>query len=160
MATQTNKEIKYPKLRQKKEPYHSLGEVENFVNAKQIDESKIILELQKGQFSKEEAWFVKDEENYEFVMIPQALLKNIIHTIRKAKEDKLLVELERDIISQVPVDFDDVMAVAIDKLESSRKNDGSLPEINTQIFVHQIKKEHPNLFLNFENYFQKQNPLT
>ena len=93
---------------------------------------------------------MKDEQDLEYVVLPQKVLQNIISLIRKAHEDKLRVELERDIISLTPIDLDDVMSVAISKLESMRNKDGSLPNVDTTQLIAQIKKEHPNLFLNFD----------
>lgn len=137
--------------------YRSLELGKNYVNAKKIDENKMLLELQKGDFDPKEAWFIKDNENHEYVMIPQSLLKSITQTIAQAHEDKLKVELERDVVAHVPIDFNDVMTVAINRLENYRKSDGSLPKIDTFSFVSQIKKEYPNLFFKFEDYFEKQN---
>ncbi|PAF43395.1 DUF2603 domain-containing protein [Helicobacter sp. 11S03491-1] len=156
MATQ--KQIKYPAFAQKSEAlYRSLESGKNQASARKVDDKKILLELQKGEFSSQEAWFVKDQDNQEYVMIPEVVLKSIIRTIKKAYEDKLKVELERDIATHTPIDFDDVMAVAINKLEAFRKSDGSLPKIDTSSFVKQIKKEYPNLFFDLDDYFRKQN---
>ncbi|PAF54473.1 hypothetical protein BKH42_00755 [Helicobacter sp. 13S00482-2] len=140
--------------------YRGLDLTNNHISAKKIDETKMLLELQKGEFSSKEAWFVKDEENNEYVMVPQSVLKGIILTIKKAYEEKLKVEIERDIIAHTPVDFDDVKTVANNRLERYRKSDGTLPKIDTRSFVGQIKKEHPNLFFNLDEYFRKQNPIS
>ncbi|PAF47457.1 hypothetical protein BKH41_07720 [Helicobacter sp. 12S02232-10] len=156
MATQKQSVKSLASLHQQEAMYRSLESGNNQVKAKKIDATKVLLELQKGEFSSQEAWFVKDENNQEYVMIPEALLKNIVQTIRKAYEDKLKVELERDIATHTPIDFEDVMAVAVKKLETFRKSDGSLPRIDTHSFVEQIKKEHPNLFFDLDDYFRKQ----
>lgn len=139
--------------------YRGLDSQKNHINAKKIDDTKMLLELQKGEFSSNEAWILKDEEDNEYVVIPESVLKNIILSVRKAHEDKLKVEIERDIFAHTPIDFDDVKAVAINKLEKCRKSDGSLPKIDTQSFVNQIKKEYPNLFFNIDEYFRKQNSI-
>ncbi|PAF52383.1 DUF2603 domain-containing protein [Helicobacter sp. 13S00477-4] len=159
MATQKHG-LKYLSSSQKsKSIYWGLETGNNQVMAKHIDDTKILLELQKGEFNSQEAWYIKDENDSEYVMIPEAVMKNIVQTIKKAYEDKLIVELERDIATHTPIDFDDVMTVAIKKLESFRKSDGSLPNINTQSFVKQIKKDHPNLFFDLEDYFRKQKTI-
>ncbi|PAF43217.1 DUF2603 domain-containing protein [Helicobacter sp. 11S02596-1] len=155
MATQ-KQGVKYLATQKPEAMYHSLESGNNQVQAKKIDDTKILLELQNGSFNPQEAWFVRDEEHQEYVMIPEALLKNIVQTIRKAHEDKLRVELERDIATHTPIDFEDVMAVATKKLESFRKSDGSLPRIDTYSFVEQLKKDYPNLFFDIDDYFRKQ----
>lgn len=155
MATQKSS-LKHPS-KISKALYHSLESGNNCMSARKIDEGKILLELQKGDFNPKEVWFIKDGENHEYVMIPQSLLQTITQTIARAQEDKLKVELERDVATHAPIDFDDVMIVAIKRLEAYRKSDGSLPKIDTFSFVSQIKKEYPNLFFNLEDYFGKQN---
>ncbi|PAF47601.1 hypothetical protein BKH46_03505 [Helicobacter sp. 12S02634-8] len=139
--------------------YASLETGANQAKASRIDADKILLELQSGEFNTQEAWFLKDEDNQEYIVLPQNLLNSIIQTIKKAYEDKLKVELERDIATQTPIDFDDVLAVAFKRLESYRRSDGSLPRIDTRSFVKQIKKEYPNLFFDLDDYFRKQKSL-
>ncbi len=129
-----------------------LLQVNNHARIQKIDEKVLEVHLQKGGFSSNEPWFLKDEQDLEYVVLPQKVLQNIISLIRKSHEDKLRVELERDIISFTPIDFDDVMSVAIKKVESLRNQDGSLPNINSMQLVKQIKKEYPNLFLNFDTH--------
>lgn len=124
--------------------------VNNHARIQKISDEVLEVHLQSGGFSSAEPWFLKDEQDLEYVVLPQKVLQNIISLIRKAHEDKLRVELERDIISLTPIDLDDVMSVAISKLESMRNKDGSLPNVDTTQLIAQIKKEHPNLFLNFD----------
>ncbi|MCE3039322.1 DUF2603 domain-containing protein [Helicobacter anatolicus] len=112
-----------------------------------IDSHTLQLHLSSGEFSKSEPWFLKDEKNQEYVVLPQKVLRNIIMLIRKAHEDRLKVELERDIIMHAPIDFDDVMSVAINRVESLRGKDGSLPNIDSMQIVKEIKEKHPNLFI-------------
>lgn len=119
-----------------------------------IDSSTLQLQLNSGNFSKNEPWFLRDEKNQEYVVLPQKVLQNIIALIRRAHEERLRVELERDIISLTPVDFDDVMSVAISKVESMRHKDGTLPNIDSMQIIQEIKEEHPNLFINFESYMR------
>ena len=128
--------------------------VNNHARIQKISDKVLEVHLQSGGFSNTEPWFLKDEQDLEYVVLPQKVLQNIISLIRKAHEDKLRVELERDIISLTPIDLDDVMSVAISKLESMRNKDGSLPNVDTTKLIAQIKKEHPNLFLNFDSYMR------
>lgn len=126
---------------------------ENTARISRISKSQILLHLEKGAFDPREAWFLRDDDGEEYVVMPQNILKKIISIIRNAHEEKLLLELSRDISQQTPVDFDDVMAVALNKLESKRLPDGSLPKINTKSLIKAIKKQYPNLFLNIPEQF-------
>lgn len=129
-----------------------LLQTNNHANIQKISDEILEVHLQRGTFSSNEAWFLKDEQDVEYVVLPQKVLQNIVALIRKAHEEKLRVELERDIISLTPIDFDDVMSVAIKKIESMRHKDGSLPNINSLQLIKQIKEEYPNLFLNFDSH--------
>lgn len=114
------------------------------------DENKMLLAMERGGFSKEDLWFLRDEEGEEYVVFPRKLFVRLLSRIRTTQEEKLVMMLEKDIISQMPIDFDDVMAVAKSALESLRLNDGNLPEINTASFAKDLKKKHPNLFFDLE----------
>lgn len=126
---------------------------DNIAKISKISNSQILLHLEKGEFDPREAWFLHDDDGEEYVVMPQNILKKIISIIRNAHEEKLLLELSRDISQQTPVDFDDVLAVALNKLESRRLPDGSLPKINTKSLIKEIKKQYPNLFLNIPEQF-------
>lgn len=136
----------------KQQKMMDLLSVKNQGRIQRLTEDILEIHLQSGDFSSTEPCFLKDEKNKEYVVLPQKALQQIIALVRKAHEDKLKVELERDIISLTPIDFDDAMSVVSAKLESLRSKDGSLPNINTTQFTKEIKKEYPNLFLDFHIY--------
>lgn len=110
----------------------------------------MLLAMQSGEFSKEDLWFLKDDEGEEYVVFPQKLFLQLIRHIKHIQEEKLMMNLEKDVISQMPIDFDDAMAVAKNALESLRRSDGNLPEINTANLAKNIKKEYPNLFFDID----------
>ena len=128
---------------------------ENLGILRRLDSREMLLSMEQGVFSKEDLWFLQDEEGEEYVVFPQKLFIRLLSRIRTTQEEKLLIELEKDIISQMPIDFDDAMVVAKTTLESLRQNDGSLPEINTTLLARDIKKRHPNLFFDINDYLQK-----
>lgn len=122
---------------------------------KKISTNEMLLELEKGAFKKNEAYFISDEEDKNYVLVPDNVISLLAENARKAFEARLRAELERDIITQAPIDFEDVREVSLQLLENLRQKDGNLPNINTLNFVKQIKKEHPNLFFNFDNMFKQ-----
>ncbi|WP_367692342.1 DUF2603 domain-containing protein, partial [Helicobacter pylori] len=122
---------------------------------KKISANEMLLELEKGAFKKNEAYFISDEEDKNYVLVPDNVISLLAENARKAFEARLRAELERDIITQAPIDFEDVREVSLQLLENLRQKDGNLPNINTLNFVKQIKKEHPNLFFNFDNMFKQ-----
>lgn len=129
----------------------------NFIKASKISNTQMLLNIQNGEFDNKKTWWIKDNDGEEYLLLPHSVLKSVLSAIEGINEEKLILELGRDVIQSAPIDFDDVMAVAIDKIEARRQNDGSLPpHINTKSIVSEIKKSHPNLFFNFnENFLRK-----
>ncbi|WRE25502.1 DUF2603 domain-containing protein [Helicobacter pylori] len=150
---------KLPKKRvsktQSQKLIHSLTTQKNRAFLKKISTNEMLLELEKGAFKKNEAYFISDEEDKNYVLVPDNVISLLAENARKAFEARLRAELERDIITQAPIDFEDVCEVSLQLLENLRQKDGNLPNINTLNFVKQIKKEHPNLFFNFDNMFKQ-----
>ncbi|WP_033603805.1 DUF2603 domain-containing protein [Helicobacter pylori] len=134
---------------------NSLTTQKNRALLKRISANEMLLELEKGAFKKNEAYFISDEEDKNYVLVPDNVISLLAENARKAFEARLKAELERDIIIQAPIDFEDVREVSLQLLENLRQKDGNLPNINTLNFVKQIKKEHPNLFFNFDNMFKQ-----
>ncbi len=126
---------------------------DNIAKANKISDTQILLNLERGSFNPQETWFLQDDDAQEYVVIPQNVLKKIVGILRRTHEEKLMLELARDISQNTPIDFDDVMAVALKRLESKRLSDGSLPYINTKAIIRELKKDYPNLFFNLPNGF-------
>lgn len=147
----TSKQVKTKDITSEKANLSEVLNAQNMGYLQRVSEDVLEVYLQNGSFNSQESWFLKDNGGQEYVVLPQHILKTIISLLRKAHEDRLKVELERDIISLTPIDFDDVMSVATSRVESLRNKDGSLPHINTMQLIKDIKKEHPNLFLNLDS---------
>ncbi|TLD96789.1 DUF2603 domain-containing protein [Helicobacter jaachi] len=131
---------------------------ENLGILRKIEDDKMLLDMQKGEFSKDDLWFLQDEQGQKYVVFPQELFIKLLSRIRDMQEEKLVMSLEKDIIAQMPLDFDDAMVVAKNALESLRSNDGVLPDINTTLLAEDIKKQYPNLFFDID-YFRKTNNM-
>ncbi len=134
--------------------YQSLESGKNKVQAKRLAPNQVLLESKEGTLDAKEAWFVQDEQDQRFVVVPEILLQYIVQVIQRAYEEKIMVELERDMATLTPVDFKDAMAVAFRKLEGMRGSDGSLPKISSLDFVKQLKRQHPNLFFNLAEFLE------
>ncbi len=152
----TAKPVKSPK--HAKLELSSFMQSNNIIKASQISDTQMLLNLESGKFSQDEVWFMKNKEGQEYIVMPQSILKKVVSIIRDAHEEKLALELARDVSQSAPIDFDDVMAVALRTLESKRLQDGFLPHIDTKTIVQEIKKNHPNLFFDFRgNLFMRGN---
>ncbi|MCX2717782.1 DUF2603 domain-containing protein [Helicobacter sp. MIT 21-1697] len=127
---------------------------ENLGILRKLEDNTMLLAMESGGFSKEDLWFLQDEQGEEYVVFPQKLFVQLLSHIKNIQEEKLVMRLEKDIVSQMPIDFDDAMAVAKNALESLRLNDGNLPEVNTTTLAKDIKKRYPNLFFDID-YLRK-----
>lgn len=132
----------------------SLNSAENIGTLRKLEDDTMLLAMESGGFSKEDLWLLRDECGEEYVVFPRKLFLGLLSRLRYIQEEKLLMRLEKDVIAQMPIDFDDVMAVAKNALESLRSKDGKLPEINTALFAKDIKKKYPNLFFDID-YLRK-----
>ncbi len=122
-----------------------------------IDNQSALLKLQEGSLeSNKDIWFLQDGDNREFVLMPQNMLNKLLGRIKEVQEEKLLMRLEREVATQMPIDFDDAMSVAKMYLESHRQSDGTLPMVNVASVVREVKKQHPNLFFNLDEYILRQ----
>ncbi|RDU58953.1 DUF2603 domain-containing protein [Helicobacter marmotae] len=127
---------------------------ENLGVLHKLKDDTMILSMERGGFSKEDLWFLSDDDGEEYVVFPKNVFSKLLMRIRDIQEERLIMMLEKDIILQMPIDFDDAMVVAKSALESLRSNDGNLPEINTSILAKDIKKKYPNLFFDID-YLRK-----
>lgn len=127
---------------------------ENLGVLHKLKDDTMILSMERGGFSEEDLWFLSDDDGEEYVVFPKNVFSKLLMRIRDIQEERLIMMLEKDIILQMPIDFDDAMVVAKSALESLRSNDGNLPEINTSILAKDIKKKYPNLFFDID-YLRK-----
>ncbi|GAX87268.1 conserved hypothetical protein [Lebetimonas natsushimae] len=73
---------------------------------------------------------------------------SLMESMKKLMKEVFELKLEKAILSEFPIDYDDVKAVV---LEEMKKN----PDMNLNDIVKKIKTEHPNLFydINMDNIF-------
>ena len=130
------------------------------LNLEKSDEpDKKILTLKSGSWDGEEPWFLIDEDEKVHTMLSLDTLLQIIKALRKAQEENFHLKLEKTIWQSVPIDFQDVWVVAMDEIKKRLKNakDKRSLDINVSEVVKEIKKKHPNLFLNLDKYLPQFN---
>jgi len=66
----------------------------------------------------------------------------MMEMLKKTMKENIDLKLEKAILSEFPIDYDDVKAVV---LEEMKKSDESINEI-----VKKVKLQHPNLFYNLD----------
>lgn len=123
----------------------------NFARITKETKKKLTIELEEGEFNKNEVWFLQDELENEFIVIPKNAFRRIVNAMQSASEEKIQLQIAKFVSQNLPVDFDDVMAVALKILESKRLETGMLPPIDAQDLVNKIKQDYPNLFFKIPN---------
>jgi hypothetical protein len=73
---------------------------------------------------------------------------SIMESMKKLMKENFELKLEKAILSEFPIDYDDVKAVVLEEMKEN-------PNMNLNDIVKKIKIEHPNLFydINMDNIF-------
>ncbi|MDO4674212.1 DUF2603 domain-containing protein [Campylobacter sp.] len=118
-------------------------------------EDEKILRLKNGDFNGAHPWFVIDEEDKIHTMIPLKTLTNLLESLKKIQRDNFELRLEKALYQQVPLDFNDAWAVAMDAIKRLGKEGFLEAGLDLDKLVKELKKEHPNLFVDVESVVQK-----
>ena len=110
------------------------------LNSKTIVECKDF-EVIEGDL-KNPLWIMKIKDEVKVVLDIDEYLK-IMKLNEKLVKEIFELKLERAILSEFPIDYDDVKAVVLEEMKKDK--DKSLEDI-----VDKIKLEHPNLFYNLD----------
>lgn len=112
------------------------------------------LSLKSGSWSANEPWFVVDENKKLHTMMSMRSVNKIVENFRATQEENFNLKLEKTIWQNIPIDFQDVWAVAMDEIKSmATKESKEVKVINVDLeeLINKIKQEHPNLFLNLKD---------
>ncbi len=117
-------------------------------------ESKI-LRLKSGHWAAPEPWFVVDEQDKVHTLISIASLKNMLEGLKQLQRENFELRLEKAIYQQIPIDFNDAWIVAMDEIKKQAK--GGLMEMNIDLdkLMSDVKRQHPNLFVDMEAMMQR-----
>ncbi len=93
---------------------------------------------------------LQDKEDNQYALIPAKALNKLLSTLAQTKEENFELKLEKTIWKYVPIDFADTWAVAMHELKQNSNQEISDATLNN--LVKNIKKNHPNLFLNIDDF--------
>lgn len=113
---------------------------------KSTDTTKL-LNLRQGSYSNPEPWFIIDEDDKVHTILSIASLKDLLENVRELRKENFELRLEKAIFQRVPIDFNDVWLVAMDEIKKQMMKGVSDLSIDLDVLLEQIKKEHPNLFV-------------
>lgn len=110
--------------------------------------------LKSGSWNDNEPWFVVDEDKKLHTLVSLESLNRLVNTLKSSQEENFNLKLEKTIWKYVPVDFADAWAVAMDEIKILSQKEPNKQAININInnLVKNIKKKHPNLFLNIDDF--------
>jgi dsDNA-specific endonuclease/ATPase MutS2 len=103
-------------------------------------------ELLQGDM-KNPLWILKIHDELRVVLEVDEYMR-LLETLKNIMKENFELKLEKAILSEFPVDYDDVKAVVLKEMK--RNENASINEI-----IDKVKLEHPNLFYNldFEKIF-------
>ena len=112
------------------------------------DKTTFNLRLKNSKLNRVEPWFIIDENKETHALISLRSLSNLLETIRKHQREIFELKLEKAIYQQMPVDFNDAWAVAMDTIEKTSQRTG-VAEINMDLdrLMDELKRKYPNLFI-------------
>ena len=112
------------------------------------------LSLKSGSWQSDEPWFVVDENQKLHTMMSLESVNKIIKNYKNAMDENFQLKLEKTIWKNIPIDFQDVWAVAMDEIKQMAKGepkDKKIINVDLEALISKIKTEHPNLFLNMKD---------
>lgn len=108
-----------------------------------------LLRLKNGSWnSKKEPWLVLDEKQKLHALLSMDSLTKIVENFKQMEQETFSLKLEKSILQQLPLDFNDVWAVAMEEIKKQKKTAVDFDKV-----IKKIKKEHPNLFLNLQDFY-------
>jgi len=110
-----------------------------------INEKTIVIckdmEVQQGDLNSP-LWIMNVNDQLKIVLESDEYIK-IMETLKNVMKENFELKLEKAILGEFPVDYDDVKAVVLEEMK--RNEDYSIDEV-----IHKVKLEHPNLFYNLD----------
>ncbi len=118
------------------------------------------LHLKQGSWDSSDPWFAidKDDDKKAYAFIPADAFSQLIDTMKQTQQENFNLKLEKTIWQNIPADFDDVWVVAMEEIRNLAKSeDPNKPiSIDLEKLIRNIKKEHPNLFINLRDFIPAQ----
>jgi hypothetical protein len=87
-------------------------------------------------------WILTIEDKLKVVLEVDEYMK-LMESLKNVMKENFELKLEKAILSEFPIDYDDVKAVVLEEMKQNEE--ASINEI-----IDKVKLEHPNLFYNLD----------
>jgi hypothetical protein len=116
-----------------------------YVKVKDID-----VEVVEGELS-EKPWFI-ESKGKNYILLEEEQYDKLISFLKEVLEENLEMKMEQRILSEYPVDLEDVKAVVKKEIEENN--------IDIITAIKRVKKQYPNLFqppieMDLESFFKE-----
>lgn len=128
--------------------------MEKINKIKMQKQNEFVLKIKESKL-KSPTHITLDNKNY--VIISENEYLKMKETIKNNNEELIFKNLEKEILQEMPKDFDDVFIVAkkiLDNVQAKKKN---LTIYDIKRVVKEIKSNYPNLFVDIDEYFKEIN---
>lgn len=121
-------------------------------NKIKMKDNTLVFEIKKTKFKKNIPIHIK-LDNKDYVIIPENEYLKMKETIKNSNRELIFSMLEKEIMQEMPKDFDDVYVVAKELL--SHKNTKKITLYDIKRTLKEIKSNYPNLFVDIDEYFKE-----
>lgn len=110
------------------------------------------LELLQGSWDEQRPWVIIDEHDQAYTMTSVPALSKMIAMFASSQDESFRLKLEKAILARYPIDYYDVLAVAMDKIKrlAQSRPGSTVVKLDLDWLITEIKKEYPNLFYDLD----------
>ena len=87
-------------------------------------------------------WFMEIDDKLKVVLDAKDYI-DLMNSLKQVMKENFELKLEREILSEFPIDYEDVKAVVLEKMKEDNK-------LSIKDTVKKVKVEHPNLFFEMD----------
>ncbi|MDD2950563.1 MAG: DUF2603 domain-containing protein [Sulfuricurvum sp.] len=117
-----------------------------------VDDRHKELELIQGSWKETRPWIIIDEKDRIYTLTSAESLSMIIRLLSNSQSENFQHKLEKAIWQRLPIDFEDVWSVAMDRIQTMARSqsDSTVVNIDLDWLVSEIKQKYPNLFYHLD----------
>ncbi|HZF71493.1 DUF2603 domain-containing protein [Sulfuricurvum sp.] len=117
-----------------------------------VDERHKELELLQGSWKETRPWIIVDERDRIYTLSSAESLSMLIRLLSTSQSENFQHKLEKAIWQRLPIDFEDVWSVAMDRIQTMARTQADRTVVNIDLdwLVSEIKQKYPNLFYHLD----------